>query len=125
MALQNIVLICVSIIVISIVVYNINNQIDDFNKYYEAIIEQDKYLENNLNSINSKYESIKTDSDNLINDVNNQDCVGRFEACKRGDNEENRNCTKKYKIYREKRGNGSSCEYINQQIISCEDTECQ
>ena len=125
MALQNIVLICVSIIVISIVVYNINNQIDDFNKYYEAIIEQDKYLENNLNSINTKYESIKTDSDNLINDVNNQDCVGRFDACKRDDNIENQNCTKKYNIYREKRGNGSSCEYNNQQIINCEDTECQ
>ena len=125
MALQNIVLICVSIIVISIVVYNINNQIDDFNKYYEAIIEQDKYLENNLNSINSKYESIKTDSDNLINDVNNQDCVGRFDACKRDDNIQNQNCTKKYKIYREKRGNGCSCEYNNQQIINCEDTECQ
>jgi len=125
MALQNIVLICVSIIVISIVVYNINNQIDDFNKYYEAIIEQDKYLENNLISINSKYESIKADSDNLINDVNNQDCVGRFDACKRDDNIQNQNCTKKYKIYREKRGNGSSCEYTNQQIINCEDTECQ
>ena len=124
MALQNIVLICVSIIVISIVVYNINNQIDDFNKYYEAIIEQDKYLENNLNSINTKYESIKTDSDKLINDVNNQDCVGRFDACKRDDTIENENCIKKYKIYREKRGNGSSCEYTNQQIINCENTEC-
>ena len=125
MALQNIVLICVSIIVISIVVYNINNQIDDFNKYYDAIIEQDKYLENNLNSINSKYESIKADSDNLINDVNNQDCVGRFDACKRDDNVENENCTKKYNIYREKRGNGSSCEYTNGEIIECGSSECQ
>lgn len=125
MALQNIVLICVSIIVISIVVYNINNQIDDFNKYYEAIIEQDKYLENNLNSINTKYESIKADSDNLINDVNNQDCVGRFDACKRDDNVENENCTKKYNIYREKRGNGNSCEYTNGEIIECGSSECQ
>ena len=125
MALQNIVLICVSIIVISIVVYNINNQIDDFNKYYEAIIEQDKYLENNLNNINKKYESIKTDSDNLINDVNTQDCVGRFEACNRNNNVKNENCTKKYKIYREKRGNGSSCEYTNGEIIECGSSECQ
>ena len=125
MALQNIVLICISIIVISIVVYNINNQIDDFNKYYEAIIEQDKYLENSFNNINTKYKSIKSDSGNLVHDVNNQDCVGRFEACNRNDTLENENCTKKYKIYRKKRGNGSSCEYTDGEIINCEETECQ
>jgi hypothetical protein len=62
---------------------------------------------------------------NLVYEINNQDCVGRFEACKRDDTPENENCTKQYKIYREKRGNGSSCEYTNGEIINCEDTECQ
>jgi len=105
------------IIIISFIIYITIKKVQNFNEFKKAIILQDLKLENNFNKINNKFNVIKEDTidiNNRLND-NNLDCLGQFSECEYNNN----NCKKKYKIYREKKGNGKDCKYYNDYEEEC------
>ncbi len=121
MSIEEIVLSSLLIIIIVGVMYITFKRVRDFDELKKAVILQDLNLEDNFDKMNSDYNNIKNstnDINNRINDKNNNlDCLGKFSVC---DENSQENCVKKYKIYREKTGNGKECEHSDGHPVKCD-----
>lgn len=121
MLIQEIIMIIVIISIIGGIIYLINKQVYDFNIFKRAVILQDINLEKSFNKMDKDYNEIEDKTNNINNrlaDTQNKDCLGKFSVC---DINNNGNCVKEYKRYREKSGNGEDCEYEDGHKESCPD----
>jgi hypothetical protein len=119
MITKNIAIIFILIILIGVLIQLINNQITNINTLKRAIIKQDLNLENKFNDINKDYENIANKTNNIINRIENKDCIGDFGACYV--DKDSGKCIRKYKIYKSKQEDGLDCKYDNNAIEYCSD----
>ena len=119
MITKNIAIIFILIILIGVLIQLINNQITNINTLKRAIIKQDLNLENKFNDINKDYENIANKTNNIINRIENNDCIGDFGACHV--DKDSGKCVRKYKIYKSKQEGGLDCKHEDGKIELCSD----
>jgi|TARA_B110000259_G_scaffold128800_1_gene145455 hypothetical protein len=120
MLINEVFIIVIVIFIIGGIIHLINKQVYEFNIFKRAVILQDKNLEKHFNNMDNDFNEIKKNTENVQSKINNNNinCLGKFSACNY--NTKN-NCVKKYKIYRDNKGNGKKCEFNNGHIESCPD----
>jgi hypothetical protein len=121
MSIEELVLSLFLIIIICGILYVTIIKVHNFDELKKAVILQDLNLENDFNKMESDFNKIKTNTNEIydkINDKkNNLDCLGKFSVCDKNDEG---NCVKKYKVYREKTGDGKECEHSDGHPVNCE-----